>query len=110
MGSVINLVGLVAVVSLLFFSAIGAFLMLRVCSGVLSELNIPLPKMTPRRWYKVISVSFLFPVMGVVVLLDSKWIEAGMRFGLVVAMYEQGILSEEQAKSYLLSKSIRWTP
>lgn len=105
-----ELAGVVTIASLFFFLAMGTWVATTVSLSVFADLDIPWPKMTLRRCFKVVSVTPLLPLVGVAALFDSKWAGAGLRFSLVVAMCGQGAISEDQAKSYLLTHDIRWTP
>ena len=105
-----SLVLIVALVSLLFFSSSGVYGMSRVGRQTLQELSVPPLKMTWRRLGQIASIAPVWPFIGVGLLVNPKWTELGMCFGIVNTLCARGDITEKQAIDYLLTKGIRWTP
>lgn len=108
MGRVIFWIGLAVVA---FLQILGMLRVAAVYRTVLRDLDVARPKMTLRKWQKLVVVSPLCAVFGGISLFNPASLESGMYFGLVRSLYETGTITEKQMLDCLRRKEgAAWLP
>lgn len=101
--------GSVKWILLAIFAFLQVFGMLRVASvyrSVLRDLNIARPKMTLRKWEKLIAISPLCFVIGAISLFQPAKLDYGMYIGLVQSLRRTGHITKKQMADCLRKKGV----